>query len=227
MCLAVILARKGSKRIKNKNIKNFYGKPVIFYSIKNAIKSSIFKKIIVSTDSIKIKKISEQFGAEVPYLRSKKNSSDYATTADVLFEILNKIKYNYNYVCVIYASSPLIDSNDIIKSYKLIKTNNYDSVIPVVKYSYNIWRSLSIRKDKIHWNFPQYELKRSQDLNDSYHDTGQFYFLSVKKFLRDRKIFMKNSYPLIINNKFAQDIDTSDDWILAEQKYKLFKLKND
>lgn len=151
MKIAVIPARKNSKRIKNKNIKSFFGKPIISYAIKCAIKSKLFDKIIVSTDSVKIAKISKKFGAIAPFLRPKKLSSDTAFTIDVIKHTLNWL-YNKNikpdYVCCIYPTTPLLKPQDLKKSYSIIKQNKFDFIVSSAKYSHPIERSFEIKKIK-------------------------------------------------------------------------------
>ena len=131
-CIAIITARAGSKRIKNKNILNFFGKPMIAYSIEAAKKTKLFDQIYVSTDSLKIKKISEKFGAIVPFLREKKLSDDFTGTQKVIRSFINKITHinkNFIYVCCIYPTAPLIKHESIISGYKEIVKNIYDYVI--------------------------------------------------------------------------------------------------
>ena len=141
--LCIIPARKGSKRIKSKNIKFFNGNPIISYAIRNAFKSKLFDDIIVSTDCSKIAKISESFGASVPFLRSKENSNDYATTVDVILEVLNSIKNkDYKYICCLYPCTPLLNPNNLIKAKRKLIKFNFDIVFPILRFSFPIQRAL-------------------------------------------------------------------------------------
>ena len=224
--IAVIIARAGSKRIFKKNIKLFLGKPIINYSIKNAIKSKIFDEVMVSTDDEEIEKISIKFGAKVPFRRSSKNSSDFSTTADVIYEVLNsyhEIGINPKYVCCIYPTAPLLNYKILIDAYEIIKKNSAKSVIPVAKFSYPIQRALIKKNKKLKMNWPENINKRSQDLNEFYHDAGQFYFLRVESFLKEKLLFTDCTYPIELPSILVQDIDVIEDWGLAEFKYKYLK----
>lgn len=224
--IAIIPARSGSKRIKNKNIKDFCGRPIITYSIKAALNSKIFDEIMVSTDSKKIAAIAEKSGARVPFFRSKKNSDDMAIIADVIKEVLYNYKKNnisFDYFCCIYATSPLIKIKNIKKSFSLINSSKKSLIVlPVVKYSYPIQRSLKIEKDnRIEMNWPENYKKRSQDLAPFYHDAGQFFWGRSNEFIKTKKIFTKNTQAIIVPESEVQDIDTYEDWKIAEFKYKI------
>ena len=180
MILGLIPARGGSKRIPKKNVKNFCGKPIIAYAIENLKKTKIFDDIIVSTDDIEIQKISKKYGALSPYLRSKKNSSDFATTMDVILEVLEEQKMTgkkYDYVCCMYPCTPLLSQEIIHKSLTILKQNNYDLVFPIIKYSFPIQRAVKINNlNRIEMINPEYLTSRSQDLPETFHDAGQFYY---------------------------------------------------
>lgn len=220
--IAIITARGGSKRILKKNIKPFLGHPIIKYSILSAINSKIFDEVMVSTDDKEISDIAISFGAKVPFLRSKINSNDYATTSDVLIEVINNYRSNgieFDYCCCLYPTAPFITSDILISAKKLIVENNLDCVLPVTKFSFPVWRGFSVSNNKASYIWPENELKRSQDLPDVFHDTGQFYFLNVKSFLKEKKIIMKNNSVIQIPESQVQDIDNIEDWKLAEIKY--------
>jgi N-acylneuraminate cytidylyltransferase len=222
--LAIIPARGGSKRIPRKNIKDFLGTPIIAYSITAAIKSNLFDDIIVSTDDIEIANLSKYYGASVPFLRDPKNSDDFATTFDVIEEVINnclQLGKEYENVCCIYPCAPFCTENQIIDSYNLLLDKKYKSVFPVVPYSTPIQRALIIENGKILPINSAVQNLRSQDLEHSYYDAGQFYWLDKSCILNDKKIFTDNSGVIVLDELHAQDIDTQIDWQLAELKYKL------
>ena len=226
--LAIIPARGGSKRIPKKNIKLFLDKPIIAYSIEVAIESNLFDDIIVSTDDIEIAKIAKDYGAQVPFFRSEINSSDFATTFDVIEEVINKQhlrNHVYENVCCIYPCSPLISKEFIINAFEVLKLSNFDTVFPVVKYGNQIQRALKINENKIEMLHPQFQNSRSQDLEIAYYDSGQFYWAQINALLRGKQLFTSNSGFIIIDEMNAQDIDNQIDWDFAEIKYSLLKLK--
>ena len=223
--LAIIPARGGSKRILNKNIKEFLGKPIIAYSIEAALNSKLFSYVMVSTDSKEIADISQKYGAEVPVFRSKKNSDDYSILADVIKEAYkslgNIINDSFDNICCILPTAPLISEQRIREGFELLKDDKTTSVTPVVAFSYPIWRSLRINEQKLEMVWPEYLKTRSQDLPKIYHDVGAFYWLKTKSFLKEENLFTHNNKPLILKETEVQDIDTIEDWKLAELKYKL------
>jgi len=224
--IAIIPARGGSKRILKKNIRLFIDKPIIYYSITAALNSSLFDEVIVSTDDVEIKEIALQYGAEVPFLRSDENSGDYATTADVLLEVLNEYsKQNtlVDFICCIYPTAPFVTPLKIKQAYNLLIEGNYDSVFPVEKYSYPIQRALKMDDGKISMIQTENMQKRSQDLMPAYHDCGQFYWLRQSSFIEQKKIFMENSGAIEYSANEVQDIDNEMDWKIAEIKYQLLK----
>lgn len=227
-CIAIIPARGGSKRIPRKNIKDFCGKPIIAYSIEAALKSELFEEVMVSTDDNEIAAIAKEYGASVPFLRSAETANDYAILKDVLIEVLFEYKKNgksFNEICCILPTAPLVESTDIIKAYEIIERERCISVIPVVQYSYTIFRSLKIENGILVMNWPENYSKRSQDLPQAYHDAGLFYWYSRKYFEEKIAGFGENAFPYILDEEKVQDIDTLDDWKMAEIKYKLIKQK--
>ncbi|MGM5630006.1 pseudaminic acid cytidylyltransferase [Apibacter raozihei] len=220
--LAIIPARGGSKRIPRKNIKNFLGKPIISYSIRSAIDSNLFDEIMVSTDDSEIAEVAQKYGAKVPFMRSEENSNDYSTTMDVLQEVLDNyelIGKKFDHACCIYPTAPLIKKGDLIKGYETLQKGIFDSVFPIVAFSYPVWRSVKIIDGKTKMIWPEYSNSRSQDLDSVYHDAGQWYWFMVKKF--SHTLFMENSTSIILSELSVQDIDNETDWKLAELKYKL------
>ena len=216
--LCIIPARGGSKRIPKKNIKDFLGSPIISYSIKIALKSNLFDEVMVSTDDNEIAKLSKKYGAKVPFFRSEKASNDFATLADVVDEVklfYSLQKKHFNYICCILPTSPLIQIDILLKAYKMILNENVDSVRPICKFSYPIHRALKFKNGYLEMYSPEYQNVRSQDIEESYHDAGQFYWIKWGKGLRGNK-----KMGIIIEEKFVQDIDSLSDWHLAEIKYR-------
>lgn len=222
--IAIITARGGSKRIPRKNIKDFLGKPIIAYSIEASLQSGIFQEVMVSTDDAEIAEVAQKYGAKVPFMRSAKNADDFATTTDVLIEVLENYQnlgQNFQYACCLYPTAPFVRAEKLQKAFQLLTESNADSVVPVAAFSYPIWRSLKIENGKLQMNFPENLNKRSQDLPPAYHDVGQFYFFEVAKFLSTKRLFSDFSVPLHISELEMQDIDNETDWKLAELKYNL------
>ena len=226
--LCVIPARGGSKRIPKKNIKNFCGLPMIYWSIKVAIETKIFNKVIVSTDSIEIASIAKSFGAEVPFLRPKQLSDDITGTASVVSNVIQTIqeKYNESYtnICCLYATAPLVKKEDIISSYELlVKKKSKSFVFSATSFDFPIQRALKINKDGFSKMLsPEYVLTRSQDLEDYFHDAGQFYWGGKSQWGPDSNIF-ENGVPFIIPRWRVQDIDTIEDWKRAEIIFKIVR----
>ena len=224
-CVAIITARGGSKRIPKKNIKDFCGLPIIAYSIKAAIKCEMFDEVMVSTDSQEIADIARKYGAVVPFMRSKKNSGDYATTEDVIIEVIENYKQlgkDYEYACCIYPTAPFITSDKLVEAMDKMKENNPSIVIPVVQFSYPPQRCLIIDDSGYaRFKYPQYVTIRSQDLEKEYHDAGQFYIYNVEKLIASNGIIEDDFVPIILPDICVQDIDTLQDWEIAEMKYKI------
>jgi pseudaminic acid cytidylyltransferase len=220
--VAIIPARGGSKRIPRKNIKDFLGKPVIAYSIETAINSNLFDEVMVSTDDEEIASIAEKYGAKVPFYRSKKNSDDRATTVDVLLEVLGeyeKLDVKLKTGCCIYPTAPLLKRQVLLDAYNLMMKEQYDAVFPVVKFSYPIWRSLKLEGSKSAMIWPEHLNTRSQDLADTFHDAGQFYWFFCNTLLENKVLFGKNAGSIVLPESEVQDIDSLQDWRIAEIKY--------
>jgi N-acylneuraminate cytidylyltransferase len=218
--LAIIPARGGSKRIPKKNIKDFLGKPIISYSIRTAINSGLFDEIMVSTDDIEIAEIAKKYDAEVPFFRSKEKSNDYFGLADVVIEVLEQYKEygkEFDNVCCILATAPFINREMLVQSFKKLCENNFDSVFSVVKYSFPIQRAMQFN--------PENMTKRSQDLTTSFHDAGLFYWIKSEVLLTKKKLWTENTGAIIISEQETQDIDTIEDWEIAEIKYQIINGK--
>lgn len=223
--IAIIPARGGSKRIPRKNVKPFLGKPIVAYSIETALKSGLFEEIMVSTDDDEIVQVATRYGASVPFLRSEETSNDYAPLADVLFEVISiyaQRGISFDNVCCFLPTAPLVTADTLKKAYEALLHSGFDSVCPVVPFSYPILRSLKMDENgKLEMNWPEYRFSRSQDLPVAYHDSGTFYWLRVSAFMRDRKILSDNGTAIVMDEMQVQDIDTPSDWELAELKYRL------
>lgn len=223
--IAIIPARGGSKRILRKNCKDFLGKPIIAYSIESAIKSRLFDEIIVSTDDMEIAEIARNYGAKVPFMRSAKNSDDFSTTVDVILEVLNwyaEIGEKYTIGTCIYACSPFVTSELLIQSDSLINNYKADCVFPVIEYSHPIQRALILdQSNKISPIESVNNESRTQDFVKSYHDAGMFYTFDVLSLFKNRSLRTENTYSIPLSQMNSQDIDTFEDWKIAEIKYKL------
>lgn len=221
--LCIIPARGGSKRIPQKNIKDFLGKPIIAYSIDAALESNLFDEVMVSTDDREIAEIAIQYGAKVPFLRSAEKADDIATTYEVIEEVIFNYKSKgriFDKVCCIYPCAPFISIDKLKEAF--IKLQDFDTVFPVVKYGFPIQRALKKDEtDRISFIQPEFELSRSQDLNESYHDAGQFYWFNIAKLLENKSIISKNTACVVLHEMEVQDIDNEIDWQLAELKFKL------
>lgn len=222
--IAIITARGGSKRIPKKNIKSFCGKPIIVYSIKAALESGRFDEVMVSTESREIAEIAKEAGAQVPFFRSEETSNDYATTAEVLLEVLKEYKIRgkeFQVGCCIYPTAPFVTSEKLIQGLRILEKEAADTVLPVVPFSFPPQRGLKIQEHVLSPVYPEYMNARSQDLEKWYHDCGQFYCFNIKSFLKTKNLIGKSTVPFIMDELEVQDIDNLADWKLAELKYKL------
>ena len=222
--LAMITARGGSKRIPRKNIKEFNGKPIIAYSIEAALNSGVYDEVMVSTDDEEIAEISRKFGAKVPFLRSEKTSNDFATTTDVIEEVITEYRSrgeNFDIVTCIYPTAPFITADKLKTAVETLKDSDADTLIPVVRFSYPPQRAMEIHDGRLVFRQPENLNKRSQDLEPHYHDAGQFYVLKTESFLKNKNLMVGNILPLELSELEVQDIDNEVDWKLAELKYNL------
>lgn len=219
--LAMITARGGSKRIPRKNVKEFCGKPILWYSIEAALNAGVFDEVMVSTDDEEIAKLARQAGAKVPFMRSEATANDYASTDEVIMEVLKeyeKIGQTFDSFCCIYPTAPFITAGRLKEAMDLLDTA--DSVMPVVPFSYPPQRGLIVNKDGfVERQYPQYATTRSQDLEKVYHDCGQFYACRTIPFMEAETTDVEKLVPLVLSEMEVQDIDTLEDWELAEIKY--------
>lgn len=224
--IAVITARGGSKRIPRKNIREFCGKPILAYSIEAALESGIFDTVMVSTEDEEIAETAERYGAEIPFLRSSRNADDFATTREVLREVLGEYGSRgerFDVLCCIYPTAPFVTAGRLREAAKLLEENGADSVLPVVRFGFPPQRCVVVQDGFLQFKWPENAQVRSQDLEPYYHDAGQFYFLNVESFLAQDVMVMKKTVPLILSEMEIQDIDTEEDWKLAELKYRLLR----
>lgn len=231
MYLCVIPARGGSKRITKKNIKEFCGKPIIIWSIEQAKLSKCFDKVIVSTDDPEIASLAKRNGADVPFMRPKSLSDDYTGTVPV---ISHAIKWHMKYgkkpshVCCIYPTAPFLKSSDLKDGLKILKKYNSSYSFPATNYAYPIQRSFKINiNKKLEMFFSKHYKSRSQDLDEVFHDAGQFYWATADTWLENKPIISKNSTPLLIPRYRAMDIDTIEDWLIAEKMFETIHKKKD
>lgn len=222
--IAIITARGGSKRIPRKNIKEFCGKPILAYSIEAAINSGIFDTVMVSTDDQEIADIAISFGAEVPFFRSEKTSGDFATTNDVLEEVIDEYEKRgkqFDIITVIYPTAPFITSAKLKNGVEMLLSSDADTLIPVVDFSYPPQRAMHEVNGYITPVYPENMDARSQDLEKHYHDVGQFYITRTERFKVNKRLMVGKVLPMFISELEVQDIDNQIDWELAELKYRL------
>jgi N-acylneuraminate cytidylyltransferase len=222
--VAIITARGGSKRIPRKNIKEFLGKPIIAYSITAALEAGCFDEVMVSTDDQEIAGVAQSYGAKVPFFRSAETSNDFSTTADVLVEVLREYQsrgQDFAYACCIYPTAPFVTPEKLKRGHELLLETGADTALPVVRFGYPIQRGLKIENGGLSMIWPEHLNSRSQDLMPAYHDSGQFYWLRVTKFLETRKLFAEHCVPIELPESEVQDIDTLEDWKVAEVKYRM------
>jgi pseudaminic acid cytidylyltransferase len=225
--LCVIPARGGSKRIPGKNINDFCGKPIIAYSIEAAIKSALFEHIVVSTDSEEIAEVAIKHGAEVPFLRPKELSDDFTPTRPVVNHAISEVTKIYNrpyFVCCLYSTAPFIRTEDLVKGYNYVFNNDIDFAFSVTSYAFPIQRALKLSDEGYVVMFqPEHLLTRSQDLEEAYHDAGQFYWGKTSSFMDNRLTYESKSVPIILPRRLVQDLDTMEDWERAIYMYKAMK----
>lgn len=219
--LCIIPARGGSKRIPRKNIKDFLGKPIIAYSIEVALECGLFDEVMVSTDDEEMAEVAKSYGARIPFSRSEKNADDYASTVDVIKEVIdnyqNEHGKRFEFCCCLYPTAPFVTQQNLTGGFEKLSAENLDSVFPVVEFSYPIWRSLKRDNNQTSMYWPEHITSRSQDLPKAYHDAGQWYWLNVKNF--NGKLWTDRTDSIVLMEENVQDIDTLSDWTLAEMKY--------
>jgi len=227
MNICVIPARAGSKRIPRKNIKEFNGKPIIAYSIEAALKSNCFTKIIVSTDDDEISEVARNHGAHVPFVRPDELSNDYVGTIPVVKHTIEWMEDNNNYienVCCLYATAPFIKPKILSKAYRQLIKSSADYCFSVTSFAFPIQRAIRISHgDKVEMFNPEQFDKRSQDLEEAYHDAGQFYWGKAQAFKDESPLFSEIATPYVLPRYLVQDIDTMEDWVRAEAMHKVLQ----
>ncbi len=224
--IAIIPARGGSKRIPRKNIKLFFGKPLIVYSIEVALKSKLFDRVIVSTEDEEIAEVARKHGAEVPFMRPLELADDFSSSGDSVrhtIKTLQKEGEKIDFVCTIYATAPLLDAKYLKEGFEILKNSDACMAFSVTSMPFPIQRTFKITKDNRCKMFtPQHFSDRSQDLEEAYQDAGQFYWQRVDREIKDIP-FGSDSIPIVLPRYLVQDIDTLEDWDMAEKLYQVVK----
>lgn len=224
MKVAVIPARGGSKRIPRKNIRPFEGKPIIAYSIEAALATGLFDRIIVSTDDAEIAQVAEAHGAEVPFFRPVKIADDMTGTAPVVKHAVEQLQIqggDIAFACCIYATAPFVQPGDLIAGYNALTAAPHKAfAFSVTSFAFPVQRALAIRDGGLAPIHPEYSEARSQDLEEAYHDAGQFYWGRSKDWLVETPLFSHASIPIVLPRHRVQDIDTLEDWTRAEHMFR-------
>ena len=221
--IAIIPARGGSKRIPRKNIKPFAGKPIMAYAITAALDSDLFAEVMVSTDDDEIAAVASYYGAIVPFRRSQRNSDDRAGTAEVLLEVLAVYEsrgLDFEYGCCIYPTAPFVTPALLKQCWRLMIDGGFDSTFPVLRYPCPIQRSLRIEQGRVSMLWPEHYTSRSQDLEPVYHDAGQLYWFNAQALRKSQRLYTDNSGVVVLSDLQAHDIDTLQDWSVAELKFR-------
>lgn len=225
MKLCVIPARGGSKRIPRKNIKELCGKPMISWSIEAAIKSECFDRVIVSTDDEEIASVAKQYGAEIPFMRPAELADDYTDTIAVIahaIEWQNSHEEAADTVCCLYATAPFVQATDLQKGFDVLESSGAEYAFSVTSYAFPIQRAIRITQNqRVEMFQPEHFNTRSQDLQEAWHDAGQFYWGRAAAWLANKPIFSSDAVPVLLPRHRVQDIDTPEDWGRAELMFKL------
>ncbi|BCG62724.1 MAG: pseudaminic acid cytidylyltransferase [Methyloprofundus sp.] len=228
--VAIIPARGGSKRIPRKNIKAFCGKPMLAYAIETAKASQLFDKIIVSTEDEEIAAVANKYGAETPFVRPADLADDFTNTNAVLIDAIEQLTAGGDRVasvCCIYATTPFLQAKYLQQGYEQLMRHNSSFAFSVTTFPFPVQRAIRITEEGlIEALHPENNFVRSQDLEEVYHDAGQFYWGKVEAFLEERVFFSRESVPIILPRYLVQDIDTPEDWTRASYMYKAMQLQN-
>jgi len=227
MRLAVIPARGGSKRIPRKNIRSFCGEPMIAWSIEAALQSGCFDQVIVSTDDTEIADVARMHGASVPFMRPAELSDDHTGTIPVIGHAIEWFQARGDapeQVCCIYATAPFVRAEDIQQGLRVLENTDSDYAFSVTSYAFPIQRAIRITpQGRVEMFHPEHFNTRSQDLEEAYHDAGQFYWGNAGAWLAGKPIFSPYAVPVILPRHRAQDIDTPEDWVRAEWMFKALR----
>lgn len=222
--IAIIPARGGSKRISRKNIKLFCAKPMIAWSIEAALQSGCFDQVIVSTDDQEIAEVARQYGATVPFMRPAELSDDHTGTVPVIqhaIEWVNAQGQSVEQACCLYATAPFVSAEDINRGLDILNATQSDYAFSVTSYAFPIQRAIRLNGEgRVQMFNPEHFNTRSQDLEEAFHDAGQFYWGTADAWLKGRMIFGAGSVPVPLPRHRVQDIDTPEDWVRAEWLFK-------
>ena len=222
-CLCIIPARGGSKRIPGKNVKEFCGKPILAYPIEAALKSGIFDEVMVSTDDEQIAAIARQYGASVPFMRSAETANDFASTEAVHLEVLaeyKKLGLSFDYMCNIYPCTPMVTAEKLQQCFDVLRATGADCAQPMIRFPSPPQQAFHRVGEFMRFVNPDLAYERTQDLEPLYYDPGQYYFYNLSTF-HEKNMKTRTVAMLEISEKDAQDVDTLEDWAMAEIKYKL------
>jgi len=218
--LCVIPARGGSKRIPRKNIKKFNGKPMLAYSVEAALKSNCFDRVIVSTDDKEIAQLAKDYGAEVPFMRPNELANDHAGTLPVIkqaIEWFNQYDEAPSEVCCLYATAPFVKVESLQNAYQQLQETGADYCFTATSFPFPIQRAIKVTaSNRVEMFQPDQFNQRSQDLEESFHDAGQFYWGKASAFQALAPIFSEIASSYLLPRHLVQDIDTHEDWIRAE-----------
>lgn len=216
MRVAVIPARGGSKRIPHKNIRDFCGKPMLAWSILAAQESGCIDRVIVSTDDPAIADVARQHGADVPFMRPANLADDYTGTTPVVQDAVRRLIADgeqINETCCLYATAPFVTAEYLRQGLELLHASKAEYAFSVTTYAFPIERALRLTPAKrVAMRHPEHEETRSQDLEETYHDAGQFYWGTKAAWLEAKAIYAEHSVPVILPRYRVQDIDTLEDW---------------
>jgi N-acylneuraminate cytidylyltransferase len=228
MNLAVIPARGGSQRIPRKNIRDFCGQPIIAYSIEAALDSGLFDRVMVSTDDEEIAAVARAFGAEAPFIRPASLADDHTGTSAVVRHAIawqQEQGKPVDYACCIYATAPFIQVRYLREGFEKLVASGRSYVFSVTSFAFPIQRAIRLNPlGEVEALFPEHVFSRSQDLEEAYHDAGQFYWGRAQAFLEEVVAFSPASLPVILPRHLVQDIDTLEDWRRAELMYQALQL---
>jgi pseudaminic acid cytidylyltransferase len=226
--LAIITARGGSTRIPRKNIRPFAGQPIIHYPIRACLAAGCFDTVMVSTEDAEIANIARQAGADVPFLRPAALAENHVNLTDVVADVLDQYRQQgqtFTYVASLMPCAPFLKPQTLAQAFRQLQDNPHtiDAVVPVVQFASPIQHAFTINDGYLAVRFPESADTHTQYLTPHYYDSAQFYFLRVSAFMQTGQLFMPQTAPLVIAEQEAQDIDTLDDWAMAELKFALLQ----